>query len=335
MQKIFFACFFLLLSANIVAQESKPDTVSVGVYVTSVHDVDFRQKEYSINLWLWLKYDRPEFDFMKNLEVPMAKKFERSYATLDTLEDGSVYLFMKLQCLMKGTWKIERYPFDHQQLRFSIENSMFDASELVFVADTLGAHYGKYFLMEWEKDSFVITTDIKKYETGFGDTELTEPYSEYSAYKVVIEVHRQSWELFFKIFLGMYISFLIALVCFYISAERTESRLGLSVGALFAVIGNKYVIDSTLPESNSFTLVDSLHGITLFYIFFVIAATVYTMKLLQNGENEKAKNHNRIIAWTLLFIYLALNAYFIINAYYDDTSLSFGYAAVKDIFGGW
>jgi hypothetical protein len=50
-----------------------------------------------------------------------------------------------------------------------------------------------------------------------------------------------------------------------------DSRFGLSVGSLFAVIGNKYIIDSALPESSSFTLVDLLHGITLFFILAVIA----------------------------------------------------------------
>jgi hypothetical protein len=61
-----------------------PDTVSVGVYITSVHDVDFKEKQYAINLWLWLKYKNPAFDFQKNLEVPMAKTFEKSYSTIDT-----------------------------------------------------------------------------------------------------------------------------------------------------------------------------------------------------------------------------------------------------------
>ena len=71
---------FLLVNASLFvsrayAQETPPDTVTVGIYVTSVHDIDFRQKEYSINMWLWLKYSKAEFDFTKNLEVPMAKKF--------------------------------------------------------------------------------------------------------------------------------------------------------------------------------------------------------------------------------------------------------------------
>lgn len=317
--KYFIILIFTLTFAT--TAKSEPDTVTVGIYMTSIHDIDFRQKEYSANLWLWLKYKRPEFDFMRNLEVPMAKKFEKSYATIDTLEDGTLYMLMKLECIMKGTWRIDHFPFDRQRLRFAIENSMFDNSELVFKEDTVGEHYGKYFLMAWEKDSFNIRTDIKEYQTAFGDPEISKPYSEYSTYRVTVVVHRNSWELFFKIFLGMYISFLISLVCFYIHPDNMDSRLALSVGSLFAVIGNKYIIDSTLPESNTFTLVDTLHGITLLYIFLVIASSVNTLRLIKTGEVKKAELLNRVTGRILLVFYLGLNAWFIYNAY---SSQAFG-----------
>lgn len=312
---LFAACISgILMFSSAAHSKNVPDTVTVGIYVTSVHDVDFREKEYSINLWLWLKYKRPEFDFMKNLEVPMAKTFEKSYATLDTLDDGRIYILMKLQCVMKGTWKITEFPFDRQRLRFSIENSMYDANELVFKADTLGKHYGKYFLNAWEKDSFNIKTEIKEYETSFGDPALDQPHSEYSAFRVTIVVHRESWELFFKLFLGMYISFLISMVCFYIHPDNMDSRLALSVGSLFAVIGNKYIIDSTLPESNTFSLVDWLHGITLFYIFLTIASSVYTLKLIKAGKADRAKKVNMRTAIILLLLYIILNFWLINGA---------------------
>ncbi|MBK8363180.1 MAG: hypothetical protein IPL24_05680 [Bacteroidetes bacterium] len=145
----FFVSLLLILNFSsllLKAEEiSTPDTVNVGLYITSIHDIDFRQKEYSVNLWLWLKYKNRDFDFMKNLEVPMAKSVEKSYATVDTLEDGRIYLLMKLQCVMKGTWKINDFPFDRQKLRFAIENSMYDSKALVFSEDTVGKHYGKYF----------------------------------------------------------------------------------------------------------------------------------------------------------------------------------------------
>jgi hypothetical protein len=297
------------------AEKATPDTVTVGIYITSVHDIDFRQKEYAANLWLWLKYRRPEFDFMKNLEVPMAKTFEKAYATVDTLEDGRLYVLMKLQCIMKGTWRINNFPFDRQRLRFAIENSAYDADDLVFVPDTLGKHYGKYFLMGWEKDSFNIRADIREYETGFGDPTLATPHSEYSTYRVTVVLHRDSWELFFKIFLGMYLAFLISYICFFIHPDNMDSRLALSVGSLFAVVGNKYIVDSSLPESSSFTLVDSLHGITLFYIFMVIASSVYTLKLMKKGKADRAEKHNRAASWVLLLAYLLFNFWFVYSAY--------------------
>src|SRR6185295_6884052 len=120
-----------------------------------------------------------------------------------------------------------------------------------------------------------------------------------------------SWELFFKIFLGMYISFCISCICFYIHPDNMDSRLALSVGALFAVVGNKYIIDSSLPESNSFTLVDTLHGITLCYVFSVIASTVHTLQLVKKNEPLRAEKHNKIARRILLWVYVALNAWFI------------------------
>ena len=46
-----------------LSQQAPPDTVKVGVYITSIHDIDFKQKEYALNLWLWLKYKNREFNF--------------------------------------------------------------------------------------------------------------------------------------------------------------------------------------------------------------------------------------------------------------------------------
>ena len=67
-----------------------PDTVTTGIYITSIHNIDFKQKEYAINFWLWMKYRNPKFDFTKNLEIPQAKTFTASYTTVDTLKDGRI-----------------------------------------------------------------------------------------------------------------------------------------------------------------------------------------------------------------------------------------------------
>ena len=112
----------------------------------------------------------------------------------------------------------------------------------------------------------------------------------------------------------MYIAFLIAYICFYIDPDEMGSRFGLSVGALFAVIGNKYIIDSSLPETTSFTLVDTLHGLTLFFIFAIIAATSYSLRLIKTNKEIKARKFDMIAAQVSLVLYALLNIYFISEA---------------------
>jgi hypothetical protein len=313
MRKIF---FFLMLCCAIAAraQESRPDTVKVGIYITSIHDIDFKQKEYSVNFWLWLKYKNRAFDFLHNLEIPQAKTVTMSFAVADSSKE-EVYMQMKLQCVMKDSWRIGNFPFDRQKLRLSIENSQYDSRSLVFKEDTVGNHYDPRFTLSgWQIDSCRIVNGIKKYETGFGDESLAKPHTEYSNFKVQISIHRDAAGLFWKMFLGMYIAFLIAYVCFYIHADGMDSRFGLSVGSLFAVIGNKYIIDSSLPESTTFTLVDTLHGLTLFFIFAVVAATAYSLMLVKKNKVEKAQRFDFVVAQVLLVVYLGLNIYFISQA---------------------
>ncbi|MGN6531473.1 MAG: hypothetical protein ACTHK0_06945 [Ginsengibacter sp.] len=307
-----FTCLFLP-TCKAYAQQ-KPDTVKVGIYITSIHDIDFKQQEYVTTFWLWLKYKNKDFDFMQNLEVPQAKSVSRSFATIDS-SNNQVYLLMKMQCLMKDSWRIRNFPFDKQKLRLSLENSQFDSKSLVFVADTVGENYDPRFTLSgWTINNCVISIGIKKYETNFGDPTLTVPHSEYSSFKVVLNISRDASGLFWKMFLGMYIAFLIAYLCFYIDPDEMGSRFGLSVGALFAVIGNKYIIDSSLPETTSFTLVDTLHGVTLFFIFAIVAATSYSLRLVKQNKEVKARRFDMITAQALLLVYVLLNIYFITQA---------------------
>jgi hypothetical protein len=307
-----FAMACTALKAN--AQTEAPDTVSAGIYITSIHNIDFKEKEYSINLWLWLKYKNRKFDFLQNLEVPQAKTVNRSFATVDSSRE-KVYVLMKLQCVMKDEWATENFPFDKQKLRFSIENSQFDSKALVFVADTAGKQFDpKFTLRKWTIDSVKISTGTKTYETAFGDPLMTKPQSQYSTYRVLMQIDRNAMGLFWKMFLGMYLSFLIAYMCFYIHTDNVDSRFSLSVGALFAVIGNKYIVDSSLPESTTFTLVDTLHGVTLFFILIIMIANSYVLKLSKQGQDTRAKSFDLVFGQVLMGAYLLLNIFYIYRA---------------------
>jgi hypothetical protein len=306
-------------SKNEKASKANPDTVNVGIYVTSIHDIDFKQKQYDIHFWIWLRYKNKALKFSDNLEIPNAKTSEKLFDITENTADG-IYTLMKYQCTMNDSWVVDNFPFDHQTLRIRFENSQYADNEMVFKVDKKGEQYdvasqkkGR-MLHGWKIDSFVVAAYEKEYKTSFGIDSLEEPKQVYSALRVRVNISRPVFGLFCKTFLGMYIAFLIAFVCFFIHTDGIDSRFSLSVGSLFAVIGNKYIIDSSLPETTSFSLVDTLHGITLFVIFIVVAATAISLKLIKQNKLTKARHFDYIVASITAFLYIGANLYFIYNA---------------------
>lgn len=134
----------------------------MGIYVTSIHDIDFKQKEYTVTFWLWLKYKNKDFDFSQNLEVPQAKTVTKSFTTVDTT-GGRIYMMTKFQCIMKDSWKIGDFPFDSQKLRLGIENSQYDSRSFICVADTVGQHYDTRFALNGGMLTALIFQPEQKY----------------------------------------------------------------------------------------------------------------------------------------------------------------------------
>ena len=265
-------------------------------------------------MWLWMRYKNKALDFWNNLEVPQAKTVVKSFATIDSSSD-EIYLLMKLQCVMKDSWRIDNFPFDDQTLRFALENSQFDTKAMVFVVDSLGETFDPRFALSgWHIRHLAVSSAVRSYESAFGDIKIPAPHTEYSSFKVKIDIDRDALGLFWKMFLGMYMAFLAAFMGFYIHLDNADSRFSLSVGGLFAVVGNKYIVDAVLPESVSFTLVDLLHGITLLFIVIIIVCNVISLRLGKSDKDATAQRFNTISARGLIISYILLNIFFIAKA---------------------
>jgi len=253
-------------------EEPKPDTVTIGAYIISIHDIDFHNKEYTTRFWLWtLHNNNDKFDFPNQLDIPNAKDIAKPEVISDTV-DNKVWQLLKMKCVMKENWEVTDFPFDKQKLIIHVENSIYDKNSLVFVPDQLGSSYDREMTIDgWHINRFTVTENVKEYTTVFGDPSSDMLHSEYASFNVQIDIERNAWGLFMKIFIGMYIAFMISVLSFTTQPSELEPRFGLPVGGLFAAVGNKYIIDSLLPESSTFTLVDSLHATTFLAIFYNIA----------------------------------------------------------------
>lgn len=304
----FIAFISLLLLSSLTISNAQPDTVRVGSYVISVHDINFRDKQYTMRFWLWFVYDNPDFDFATQLDIPNAKTIDPPEIILDSLNEKT-WAIMKMKATMKESWNVLDFPFDKQHLKVQIENALFDNQSLVFKPDVKGSTFDKNEAIDgWEIVNFKVTESTNDYETGFGDPRPSRSLQNFSSFLIEMDIQRNAWGLFMKIFIGMYIAFLISIISFTIKPEELEPRFGLPVGGLFATVGNKYIIDSILPESSSFTLVDSLHTLTFLGIFATLVVSAIALKYHDNGNKEDAIAVNKKGSRWVIWIYVAANA---------------------------
>jgi hypothetical protein len=220
-------------------QQPGPDTVTVGAYVISVHDINFHEKEYTLRFWLWFIYDNPEFDFSKQLDIPNAKAIDEPEIIYDSI-NGKTWVILKMKCTMKENWNVQDFPFDEQHLKVKIENTLFDRNTLVFVADSVGSRFDDEDAIDgWNITKFKVSIRENGYQTGFGDSRQGHDHSTFSQFFLEMDIERDAWGLFAKIFTGMYIAFFIAMISFAPKPSELEPRFGLPVGGLFAAVGNK------------------------------------------------------------------------------------------------
>lgn len=297
----------LLLLGSIQFVFAQPDTVKVGSYVISVHDINFRDKEYTMRFWLWFLYDNPDFDFSTQLDIPNAKSIDKPEIITDSI-DGKKWVIMKMKANMKESWSVVDFPFDQQHLKVQIENTLFDNNSLIFKPDVQGSTFDKAEAIDgWDITNFSVKTITNDYETGFGDPRPERALQHFSAFLIEMDIERNAWGLFLKIFIGMYIAFLISIISFTVDVSELDPRFGLPVGGLFATVGNKYIIDSILPETSAFTLVDTLHTLTFLAIFATLLVSAMALYHYDRGNKEKAIQYNNKGRRYVISLYVLAN----------------------------
>lgn len=312
MKRLYFLILFLGSLVPCLAQG--PDTVKAGAYVISVHDINFHDKEYTIRFWLWFLYNNPDFDFKSQLDIPNAKAIDEPEIVGDTVS-GKIWVQLKMKCTMKESWVVHNFPFDKQHLRVRVENTVFDKNKLIFLADKRHSMFDDIEGLDgWQIKNFIVSSDTTRYNTGFGDPRPGHNSQTFSTFKIDMNIERAAWGLFMKIFIGMYIAFLIALLSFATHPWELEPRFGLPVGGLFAAVGNKYIIDSLLPESPEFSLVDTLHSITFFGILSVLAVSAIAMKFYNEDNKAACVRADKIGFRVVITAFVGLNIYYIVSA---------------------
>ncbi|HZV69400.1 MAG TPA: hypothetical protein VFG10_07650 [Saprospiraceae bacterium] len=345
---IFLAVFIpvsLLAQTKRVTRKFIPcnrDIVNIRASIQHISDIDFVKLEYKMELWL--SFNSPDSLTLKNIENQITIQGAKEM-TVDTIPSwrgnraitnkGTRFSKeLKIKCTMIENWDLYGYPFDKQVLDIIIYNAArinycFKLMPKDSVINYNTDHLQKTIEIE---NGWVFTRNSAILEKS--DTIVHDPFNRklidssgcrndtlkisYSAVHFSIPVWREHrWLLFFKLLIGMYVAFFVAFISLYVNINEAQSRFDLPVGGLFAAIANKYIMESIMPQSPRFSLVDWLHSLTIIFILIIIAYSarlLFKFKAASGGDLEGLlKNDNRDI-WIILVSYILFNTLSIVWA---------------------
>jgi hypothetical protein len=311
-------CLILFLILISFKNSLAADTCRVGIYLKALYDFNSSAYSYDVDFWVWYLYKNNSLKPAKTVEVSNSKKsifgqelLQKVYVKSDTINWSAI----NCKATINQNWDLAHYPFDKQKLEIVLEESEKDVRNLILSRENKTFEFSSDIdIKGWEIDSITAVDGIRTYNTSFGDPTLNGKHSQYSTVTYTIFLSRESFSLFFKMFSGCYISFLVAFLVFFIRPIHVDPRFGLSIGGLFAAVGNKYVVDANMPESIAFTLVDKVHDITFLFILLTLILSVISLRYYNNNLKLKSKRFDKKAAKIVFALYVLINVALILRS---------------------
>jgi len=303
--------FLLLMFWSVFTPLSaQPDTVKIGAFINDLYDINLNEKSFSTQFWVWFNYRNHDLHPLETLEIPNAKEVDCSLNFVEE-KKGVYWASKKVHAIIKKDWDIRRFPFDEQKMSIEFEEGAKDIGTMVYVADTENTKLDSGLIISnWDIKGFSLSIHSKKYATSYGDPSLTAG-SEYPHASIDIWIKRKSWGLFFSLFTGLFVAFFISSLVFFIDANDLDPRFGLAVGGLFAAVGNKYIVDSILPQSTTFTLVDKIHILTYIFMLLCVVLSVRSLRIWKNGHPAKSTRFDKWSYFTIVPLYILINSWLV------------------------
>ncbi len=272
---------FFSLNDRVSAQK---DTVKIGAFIISLYDFDLADNSFVCDFWYWALYKNKDLDFRTTMEIAQSKNYQLKSSFVTELP-GSYWYQANVKADVKKNWNVKNFPFDEQEINVIIESTEGDSSALVFISDEENSKIDpKLHLDEWTIKSSTFKSFSSDYSTTFGNPDL-KGSSVYPGFKMSITIARKySYLILFKLITGVIVAFIISCSVFFFKPYNIDPRFQLCVGGLFATVGNKYIVEGIVPSSNTLTLIDNIHNVTLVYILLIILLSILSLAIFEKKK---------------------------------------------------
>lgn len=325
--------FFCLLSQNAIAQTAAEQTqisctqglngevkVKVGIFISSLYDLNFQDNSYSMDFWIWWKYDNHEdapwekhpveghriYIPYKQIEIINKQSFEIEKSYQEVGYDGSVYVMAKFNAKINQKWDFSDFPFDTQKILMELESVEYDSSKLDFIVDDQKNDFivsNDVQFAKWNIDRLLnLETCDKIYESSFGG----ETQGIYSRIRMTANLSRNVDALMFlDTYLGFFLAFIMCCVLFFLELEHLADRIGVIFAATISAIGQKQILQINFPNAVDSQISNVIQSATFSIILITLVCSISCNKLVKTGMQTNKEIASKI-HWTVFVMIVLL-----------------------------
>lgn len=302
--KKYILVLLLTFAVNIFSQEIKENNlnkeVKLGFYIDNIYNIDYINSSYEIIFYMWANSYYKYYP-INNVDIDKSVEVEKVFTEIDSIQtiNGKKYnCFVKYKAKMLNQMDISKYPFDKLNLKLYIELLGHYKGEKNIFIDSKNSIIKPVFIDKWNVDNTDFEIVTTRWPSNFGDISHSDN-SQLEALNLNFSLSRNSWNLYWKMFLVLFISLFLASLNLFLPNKLSEEKFALIVGALFTAIGNKYITESYLPFSDKINLCDYLHIITFIFISFYALYAIYE----QRGNKKDSLRHDLKLFFITILTY--------------------------------
>lgn len=303
--------------------------VHIGIYLEAIDNIELNEGTCYFEFWLWADYHQAYFDSlgikpMQELSVLHCPDI-RTDGEVDIMpanDTGFVWAIQKYRLIVNQDYEAKRFPLDNQTLRLKFELPAYDQEKIKLrldsshsLIDSTVFNYLKHHGWNLPESSIRFTIYDQEVQSNLGNIMSKRGNSVQGIIEFDFSIDRVGSRIFLKIFLIMYVSFMMATMIFFMDKHAMDARLSLIVGGIFGAIGNKYIIDSEIPHSPVLTLTDLLHNITYVFLFFILVIAIVEFQefgRISKMDKKKVRRLNAILFVSLIAVYGMANIFSIV-----------------------
>ena len=295
---------------------SNPTKVTVTAFITDIQNVDELNEQMQVDAIFQYKWNDPRLAFDSKKEDVPYKLFQGIFQFDETFEgwypqitvineignpqikesqvrvypDGQVILKQHRTLSLETPMKLEKFPFDKQELKAYMIPFGFNENEVQLAVNPKYKISVKDYvknnpnvnIAEWKLENYSLKVDqpIKQY---YGKA------TKISRLTLSISLDRKPANVLWKVLLPLTLLVLAMWAIFWMNAEALSDRLNISFIGILSVIAYQFLVEGAMPRIDYFTFTDGFLLLSFAILFSTIVESLVVYWLIKISKEFIAK----------------------------------------------